>query len=118
MARSREGARIVYVPGNHDRFFRRHYGVYFDRIEVVEEAVHTAADGRRYLVTHGDSCDIFATKARWALQVGSQLDGAVRGLDALINRVRRGSGCRERADPGTVARVNRLIRTPTVSRSG
>ena len=54
------------MPGNHDRFFRRHYGVYFDRIEVVEETIHTAADGKRYLVVHGDCCDVFATKARWA----------------------------------------------------
>jgi UDP-2,3-diacylglucosamine pyrophosphatase LpxH len=111
MARSRAGARIVYVPGNHDRFFRRHYGVYFDRIEVVEETVHTAADGKRYLVTHGDGCDIFATKARWALQVGSHLDGAVRGLDALLNLARRGLGLPESVRIAeAVARVNRLIR--------
>ena len=58
MARSRAGTRIVYVPGNHDGFFRRHYGIYFDRIEVVEETVHVAADGRRYLVLHGDCCDV------------------------------------------------------------
>jgi UDP-2,3-diacylglucosamine pyrophosphatase LpxH len=111
MARSREGSRIVYIPGNHDRFFRRHYGVYFERIEVVEDALHTAADGRRYLITHGDCCDIFATKARWALQVGSHLDGAVRGLDALLNLARRGLGLPESVlIAETVARVNRLIR--------
>ncbi len=111
MARSRAGTRIVYVPGNHDRFFRRHYGVYFDRIEVVEETVHAAADGKRYLVTHGDCCDVFVTRARWALQLGSHLDGAVRGLDALLNRALRGLGLPESVlISGTVARVNRWIR--------
>ena len=105
------GERIVYIPGNHDRFFRRHYGVYFERIEVVEDALHTAADGRRYLITHGDCCDIFATKARWALQVGSHLDGAVRGLDALLNLARRGLGLSESVlITETVARINRWIR--------
>ncbi|MFO1208882.1 MAG: metallophosphoesterase family protein [Amaricoccus sp.] len=111
MARSRAGARIVYVPGNHDGFFRRHYGIYFDRIEVVEQAIHTAADGRRYLVVHGDCCDVFANKARWLSLAGSRVDAAVRGLNALLNRGRRALGF----DDGTlitdtVATVNRLIR--------
>ena len=110
MARSRAGTRIVYVPGNHDEFFRRHYGIYFDRIEVVEEATHIAADGRRYLVTHGDCCDVFAGRRRLS-RIGSHLDGFVRGFNAILNGARRSIGF----DDGVlieaaVARVNRLIR--------
>ena len=51
MARSRAGTRIVYVPGNHDEFFRHHYGIYFDRIEVVEEAT-SRRSGRQALSGH------------------------------------------------------------------
>ncbi len=95
MARSRAGTRIVYLPGNHDSIFRRHTGFYFDRIEVVAETVHTAADGRRYLVLHGDCCDAFVSRFNWLPRLGSHLDGAARGLSALLNRVRRAAGLGE-----------------------
>jgi UDP-2,3-diacylglucosamine pyrophosphatase LpxH len=112
MERSRAGTRIVYVPGNHDEFFRRHYGIYFDRIEVVEQTFHTAADGKRYLVLHGDCCDVFVNRARWLARLGSHLDGLVRGLNAVVNRTRRALGREEwAAIENALARVNRLIRS-------
>ena len=88
LARAEQGARLVYLPGNHDAFFRRHYGTYFDRVEVTEQAIHTAADGRRYLVVHGDCCDAFIRRARWLSRLASHIDGGLRGLSALVNRVR------------------------------
>ena len=42
---ARRGVRVVYIPGNHDAFLREFYGIHFGGIEVVEEAVHVAADG-------------------------------------------------------------------------
>lgn len=84
------GSRIVYLPGNHDAFLRRHYGTYFGAIEVVEECTHRAADGLEYLVLHGDQCDIFQRKrARWISLLGAHVDGTLRGLSSMVNRVRR-----------------------------
>ena len=57
LRKARKGARIIYVPGNHDEFLRDYYGTHFGGIEVVETAIHEAADGRRYLVVHGDVFD-------------------------------------------------------------
>ena len=54
LRKARKGARIVYVPGNHDEFLRDYYGTHFGGIEVEETAIHEGADGRRYLVIHGD----------------------------------------------------------------
>ncbi len=110
--RSRAGTRIVYVPGNHDDFFRRHCGIYFDRIELVEQTFHTAADGKRYLVVHGDVCDVFVSRARWLSHLGSLLDGLVRGFNAIVNRVRHAMGRDEwLAIENGLARVNRFIRS-------
>ncbi|MFO1104919.1 MAG: metallophosphoesterase family protein [Amaricoccus sp.] len=95
MGRLREGSRIIYIPGNHDDFFRRHYGTYFERIEVLEQTFHEAADGRRYLVLHGDCCDLVVQHARWLSQLGSQLCGLARGLSAGVNRARRRLGLGE-----------------------
>lgn len=84
------GSRIVYLPGNHDAFLRRHYGIYFDAIEVVEECTHRAADGTEYLVLHGDQCDIFQRRrARWISLLGAHVDSGLRGLSSMVNRVRR-----------------------------
>src|SRR5690606_26043882 len=51
------GTRVVYVPGNHDEFFRRFCGQTLSGVELHYKAVHTTADGRRFLVCHGDQFD-------------------------------------------------------------
>jgi UDP-2,3-diacylglucosamine pyrophosphatase LpxH len=92
MGRVREGRRIVFIPGSHDDAFRRHYGVYFDQIEIAESAVHVAASGERYLVVHGDCFDVVAMNARWLATFGGHVDHALRHVNALLNRARRPFG--------------------------
>jgi UDP-2,3-diacylglucosamine pyrophosphatase LpxH len=58
------------LPGNHDEFLRQYYGTHFGGIEVVETAIHQAADGRRYLVLHGDVFDLVVKHARWLALLG------------------------------------------------
>ena len=72
LRKARKGARIVYVPGNHDEFLRDYYGTHFGGIEVVETAIHDGADGRRYLVVHGDHFDLVVTQARWLALLGDK----------------------------------------------
>ena len=57
LRRARQGQRIVFVPGNHDAAARAYADANFGAIRVAEEWIHTAADGRRYLLVHGDGCD-------------------------------------------------------------
>jgi UDP-2,3-diacylglucosamine pyrophosphatase LpxH len=54
---SREGTRVVYIPGNHDDELRAFAGATYGNIEVAREAIHTTRGGRRLLVTHGDQFD-------------------------------------------------------------
>ena len=49
LRKARKGAKIVYIPGNHDEFLRNYYGTHFGGIDVVENAVHTGVDGKLYL---------------------------------------------------------------------
>ena len=49
--------RIVYIPGNHDFEFRMVTGKEICGVEVHHEFHHTTADGRRFLVFHGDVLD-------------------------------------------------------------
>jgi UDP-2,3-diacylglucosamine pyrophosphatase LpxH len=81
--------RVVYVPGNHDDRIRDFCGVHFGGVVVARDAIHEAADGRRYLVTHGDEFDGVVQHAKWLAFLG---DWSYRGLLALnthFNRVRR-----------------------------
>jgi len=109
--RARSGQRVVYTPGNHDAMFRRHFGIFFDCIEIADETIHETADGRRMLVVHGDACDRFLRRAAWLMRLGAQADGMVRGINHLINKALRGLGRAEITGiERTLARVNRSLR--------
>lgn len=57
LRRARHGVRVIFIPGNHDAAARVHVGASFGAIRVELEWVHVTADGRRYLLVHGDACD-------------------------------------------------------------
>ena len=61
---SRRGTRIVYVPGNHDEAARQFCGLSFGGIGIEMDSVHETADGRRLLVTHGDTFDLVVQHSR------------------------------------------------------
>ena len=105
------GTRVVYVPGNHDSRFRHFAGTHFGGVEVRTEAVHLAGDGRRYLVVHGDCCDVFSHKAPVMARAGSLIETLVRALDRgqrrVLRSVRRTEWCGIEA---AIARTNAAIR--------
>jgi UDP-2,3-diacylglucosamine pyrophosphatase LpxH len=88
----RTGTRVVYVPGNHDDFFRNYVGTSFGGIEIERDVVHQAADGRRYLVTHGDICDIFSLRAPLLARAGSFIERIAMGVDVAQRHVLRKFG--------------------------
>jgi predicted phosphodiesterase len=54
---ARKGVQVIYIPGNHDEFARDYCGVHLGGVVVARDAVHEMADGRRFLVLHGDEFD-------------------------------------------------------------
>lgn len=92
LRQGRKGARIIYVPGNHDEFLRDYYGTHFGGIEVVENAIHVGADGKRYLVIHGDLFDLVVTQARWLAHLGDRAYDFAIGANRVFNALRRRFG--------------------------
>ncbi|HSZ95861.1 MAG TPA: UDP-2,3-diacylglucosamine diphosphatase [Bradyrhizobium sp.] len=88
----RKGARVVYIPGNHDEFLRNYYGTHFGGIEVLENTVHTGIDGRRYLVIHGDIFDLVVQNARWLAHLGDKAYDFAIQMNRLVNFFRRAFG--------------------------
>jgi UDP-2,3-diacylglucosamine pyrophosphatase LpxH len=89
LRKTRKGARIIYVPGNHDEFLREFYGTHFGGIDVVEDIVHRTADGLQYLVIHGDLFDVVIRHARWIALLGDKAYDAAIFLNTYFNAVRR-----------------------------
>ncbi len=92
LRQARKGARVVYVPGNHDAFARDFEGVHFGGVIVTDETVHVAADGKRYLVVHGDAFDGVVTHARWLALLGDWSYRALLRANTGWNRLRRRFG--------------------------
>lgn len=68
----RKGARVLFIPGNHDDSLRQYCGQHFGGVEIVRQAMHETADGRRYLVIHGDEFDVVVRYARWLAFLGDR----------------------------------------------
>lgn len=88
----RKGAHIIYLPGNHDEFLRDYLGSNFGGIDILPHAIHTAADGRRFLVLHGDGFDVVVRHARWLAHLGDWAYELALGISTAINLVRRKLG--------------------------
>ena len=83
------GTRVIFVPGNHDEMFRQYVGFNFGGIEVVEEALHVTADGRRLLVIHGDMFDGVVLYAKWLAFLGDQAYSMLLVANIWFNAIRR-----------------------------
>jgi UDP-2,3-diacylglucosamine pyrophosphatase LpxH len=88
----RKGSRMIFLPGNHDEFARSYTGMNFGGVEVAETAIHTTADGRRFLVIHGDQFDIVVTHARWLALLGDWAYELALMSNHWFNRARRALG--------------------------
>ena len=74
---ARGGARVTYIPGNHDEMFRAWLPLELEvaGIRLRAEDAHVTADGRRLLIMHGDAFDSVVRYARFLALLG---DGAYR----------------------------------------
>ncbi len=83
------GTRVVYVIGNHDEVLRDYAGFSFGGVELVLEAEHTTADGKKLLVTHGDAFDGVVLCARWLAVLGDTAYTLLLRANVAFNAVRK-----------------------------
>ena len=88
LSKAKAGARILYIPGNHDEGLRDFPGTHFAGIEVQLKADHSTADGRRFLVIHGDQFDAVIANARWLALLGDRAYDIALWLNTRLNRLR------------------------------
>ncbi len=92
MRMAREGTEVIYVPGNHDEVFRDYLGLFFGGIRIESEVEHQAADGKRYLILHGDEFDCVVMHNKWLAHIGSSAYDMLLWCNRWFNLVRRRLG--------------------------
>lgn len=88
LGKAKHGTRVVYIPGNHDRVFRDNDGLVMGNVEVRREAIHQTADGRRFLVLHGDEFDDIVRVSPFLESVGSRAYGFALRMNRYVNVLR------------------------------
>ncbi|MDO5505333.1 MAG: UDP-2,3-diacylglucosamine diphosphatase [Pseudoxanthomonas suwonensis] len=90
----RDGAEIIYIPGNHDRPARRFCGLALPAMQIRRRTIHTTADGRRLLVVHGDDYDTVTHFGNLQEKFGDWLYYRILSSNRLFNRLRGMLGMR------------------------
>ena len=85
LRRARKGCKVIFVPGNHDEFARHFLGHQFGGVVVVEDAIHTTADGRKFWIIHGDHFDGVIQYAKWLAYLGDNLYELTLRMNTHLN---------------------------------
>jgi UDP-2,3-diacylglucosamine pyrophosphatase LpxH len=108
--RHEDGSRIVYLVGNHDPVPDRAPAGRRLPVAPQAEIVHVAADGRRYLVLHGDVVDSRLVRAHVCTRLGSRIDHALRRMDQLLGALRHRTSGEARTTIGLlIGSVNDIL---------
>jgi len=86
------GTRVIFIPGNHDELFRDYCGRTIAGVEILREAIHETADGKRLLVIHGDQFDGIIARVKWLAHLGDWAYCVALELNEVWNAGRRRAG--------------------------
>lgn len=92
LRRARHGEQVIFIPGNHDEALRDYVGTSFGDIRIEHEYVHVAADGKRYLLIHGDDFDQVTKHHKWVAILGDKAYNFLVMLNNWLSFVRRSLG--------------------------
>jgi UDP-2,3-diacylglucosamine pyrophosphatase LpxH len=87
LGHAKRDTRVIYVLGNHDEFFRPflQYNLNFGMVEMTNQCEHVGADGRRYLVIHGDLFDGITRLAPWLSFLGDRAYDCILSVNNKFN---------------------------------
>jgi UDP-2,3-diacylglucosamine pyrophosphatase LpxH len=94
LGHAKRGTKVIYIAGNHDEFLRPMipYGFSFGLIEIHNQIEHIGANGKHYLVVHGDMFDGITRLAPWLGFLGDKLYDFILTLNGKFNWIRHRMG--------------------------
>lgn len=89
LRRARHGEKVIFIPGNHDENLREYDGTTFGDILVANEWTHVTADGKKFLLIHGDEFDQVTRHHRWVAVLGDVAYDFLVRANAWLSWIRR-----------------------------
>lgn len=90
---SQNDIRVCYIPGNHDEPLRGFTDVQISNFHIQQNFIHTLADGRRFLLMHGDEYDFIVRQHPVLAAMGAHLYEQLTRINRIVNVVRDYCGC-------------------------
>ncbi|HZP88358.1 MAG TPA: UDP-2,3-diacylglucosamine diphosphatase [Burkholderiales bacterium] len=92
LKRARHGVKVIFVPGNHDEALRDYLDSAFGGIRLYGEYEHETADGRRFLILHGDQFDVVTRYHKWLAVLGDAGYAFLVRVNIALSSLRRRLG--------------------------
>lgn len=92
LRRARHGDTVMFIPGNHDEALRDYCGTDFGGIRIECEWIHETADGRRFLLVHGDEFDQVTRYHKWVAVLGDVAYNLLVSINVKLSWLRRQLG--------------------------
>lgn len=83
------GVEVLYIPGNHDEALRALIGTEIRGVRIVRNLEHQTADGRRFLVSHGDEFDDEVRHSHLQHRIGDMAYQLLLRISHHVDRARR-----------------------------
>lgn len=88
-ALAENGTEVIYIPGNHDEHMRSLIGSEIRGVRILRNMEHETADGRRFLVSHGDEFDDEVRHSRFQHHIGDLSYQFLLQISYWVDRLRR-----------------------------
>jgi UDP-2,3-diacylglucosamine pyrophosphatase LpxH len=89
LKRARHGENVMFIPGNHDEAIREYAGTSFGGIQIELAHTHITADGRKFLLLHGDAFDQVTRYYKWVAILGDVLYNFLVRINIWLSWLRR-----------------------------
>lgn len=92
LSMARDGTRVIFIPGNHDEIARDYHRLTIGDVVILNDSVHETADGRKFLIIHGDQFDGVVKYAKWIAYLGDTAYNITLIMNNWFNLLRRRLG--------------------------
>lgn len=83
---------VIYLRGNHDDFLDQFIPMSIGKLQMVREWIYEGANGKRYLITHGDIFDSVTSQMAWLAKLGDIGYTFLLWLNRIYNEYRAKRG--------------------------
>lgn len=84
--------KVTYLRGNHDDFLEQFLPLTIGNLKLVRDMIYVGANGKRYLVTHGDIFDSVTSKWTWLAHLGDVGYTFLLWINRIYNKYRESRG--------------------------